>query len=135
MELIVDFFDSLLAYNDLGLFAMRLYLGFLFIYSAQNKIKKLKSFAEHNGLPVPVAFGVVLFEFVGAVGLILGVYTQLAAAMIMAVLFGALYFHIVKWKSPFWAQNKGWEYDLMLLLMLVVVVLSGGGSAALLPSL
>ena len=135
METIISFFDSLLAYNDLGLFAMRLYLGSLFIYSGSHKIKNVKGFAEKNGLPFIVGLGVVLLELFGGVGVMLGIYTQLAAAMLMVVLFGAVYFHLVKWKSPFWAQNKGWEYDLMLLLMLLVVVLSGGGSAALLPSL
>ncbi len=135
MESIVDFFDMLLQYNDFGLFAMRLYLGLLFAYSGQKKLRGLQGFARHNGLPVPVALVVVLFELIGGIGLALGVYTQVAALMIILVMLGAIYFHTAKWKSKFWAQNKGWEYDLMLLLMALVTLTSGGGSLALLPSL
>ena len=128
MESIVNFFDMLLQYNDFGLFAMRLYLGLLFAYSGQKKLRGLQGFARHNGLPVWLALIVVLFELVGGIGVLLGVYTQVAALMIMGIMVGSIFFHTVKWKSKFWAQDKGWEYDLMLLLMALVVLLSGGGS-------
>jgi len=133
MELLTKFLQSLLTYQDLGLFVMRLLVGTLFLYSGTRKIRDLKNFAKHNGLSMPVAIPVVLFEIFGGIGLILGIFTQLAALMIMAVMLGAMYFQIVKWKSPYWAQDKGWEYDLMWLVMCGVILTSGGGSIAIYP--
>jgi len=133
METISNFFAQLTQYGDVGLFLMRLLVGGLFTYSGSRKIRKYKSFAKGNGLPAAIGFLVALAELTGGVGLISGIFTQLAALFIMIVMAGAMYHHIVKWKSPYWAQSKGWEYDLMWFTMSLVILLSGGGAIALYP--
>jgi putative oxidoreductase len=52
--------------------------------------------------------------------------------MIMLLMLGTLRLHIFKWKSPYWAAQGGWEYDLMLFAMALVVVVQGGGRIVLL---
>ena len=42
---------------------MRLLVGFLFVYSGLGKYRKLRKFAEENGLPIVVAFLAVSAEF------------------------------------------------------------------------
>lgn len=135
MENVAELLQSLTQYEDVGLFVMRVFLGAIFIHSGSKKIKNVKGFAERNELPIVLAFIVLIFEFFGGIGLVLGVLTQIAAIMIMCVMAGAISFHTIKWHSPFWAQKGGWEYDLMLFLMALVTLLTGGGSLALYPSL
>jgi len=128
MENLLTFLESLTQYEDVGLFLMRLLVGGLFVYSGKNKLKDVKGFATHNGLPVPIGYLVVLGEFLGGIALVLGFYTQLAALIIGVIMLGSMYHHIFKWKSPYWAYSKGWEYDLMWFTMLLVILLTGGGS-------
>ncbi len=125
--MIESILSELLNYRELGLLALRLMVGALFFYSGQRKIRDVKSFAKHNDLPFIVGLGAVLFELVGGFMLIVGLYSQIAAFMIILIMLGAMHSHIFKWKSPYWAQNKGWEYDLMWLVMCLVILTSGGG--------
>lgn len=129
--MIESILTELLSFRELGLFFLRLMVGTLFFYSGQRKIRDIKGFSKHNGLPVLIGFGAILFELLGGLMLILGIYSQIAALMIILIMLGAIYHHVVKWKSPYWAQNKGWEYDLMWLVMCLVILTSGGGSYSL----
>ena len=74
-------------------------------------------------------------EFWGGLAVGLGIATQLAALAIMGVMSGSMYHHIIKWKSPYWAANGGWEYDLMWFTMCLVIVVTGGGTIAIWPIL
>lgn len=134
MQTISTFSQALTQYQDVGLFIMRLMVGGLFLYSGQLKIRDLKKFAEHNQLPIPVAGIVAFFELVAGLALILGILTQMAALIIIGIMLGALYHHIFKWKSPYWAQEKGWEYDLMWVVMCLVILLTGGGEIGIYPT-
>jgi len=78
---------------------------------------------------------VILAELAGGVGLLLGIWTQLAGLIIMGVMVGSIYFHVFVWNSPYWANKSGWEYDLMILTMAMVIVTTGGGDIALAPTL
>jgi len=135
MDAFNDFFDALLDYPDLPLLLMRLVVGFVFVVAVRNKLKDIAAFAEHNGLPVPVARGLTVAEAAGALGIILGILTQLAALVIALTMLGSMRFHIFKWKSPYWAASGGWEYDLMIFSMAAVILTTGGGDIALLPTL
>jgi len=135
MDTFNDLFSALLDYPDLPLLLMRLVVGFVFVVAARNKLKDIAAFAEHNGLPVPVARALTVAEAAGAIGLILGVLTQLSALVIALTMVGSMSFHIFKWKSPYWAASGGWEYDLMIFSMAAVILTTGGGDIALLPTL
>lgn len=135
MDTFNDLFSALLDYPDLPLLLMRLVVGFVFVVAVRNKLKDIAAFAEHNGLPVPVARALTVAEAAGAIGLILGVLTQLSALVIALTMLGSMSFHIFRWKSPYWAASGGWEYDLMIFSMAAVILTTGGGGIALLPTL
>ena len=103
-----DLLQGLTLFSDVALLLMRLLVGFLFI-----------------------AFLAVSGEFWGGWVVGLGIAPQLGALVIMGVMTGSMYHHIVKWKSPYWAASGGWEYDLMWFTMCLVIVATGGGSIAL----
>ena len=130
-----DFFASLLGYPDIPLLLTRLVVGLVFVVAVRNKLKDVPAFAAHNGLGVPVAWGLVFAEALGAIGFILGILPQLAALVIMGSMLGSMSFHIFKWKSKYWAASGGWEYDLMIFAMASVVLVTGGGAIALYPTL
>jgi uncharacterized membrane protein YphA (DoxX/SURF4 family) len=68
-------------------------------------------------------------EFLSSLGLILGIYTQLAALLLTIVMIGAIYFKAMKWHVPFAAMDKtGWEFDFILLASNIAILLSGGGT-------
>ena len=126
-----NLFVTLNEFQDAALLLLRLLVGSLFVYSGFGKYKKLASFANENGLPVPVAFIGVSAEFWGGLGVAFGVLTPPAASGILLVMCGSIYHHVVKWKSPYWAAKGGWEYDLMWLTMCLVIITTGGGNIAL----
>ncbi|MDH5422675.1 MAG: DoxX family membrane protein [Acidimicrobiia bacterium] len=128
-------FDSLLDYPDLPLLLVRLVVGLVFVVAVRNKLNDVPAFAEHNGLSVPVAWGLVFAEAAGGIGFILGILPQLAAMVIMASMIGSMSFHIFKWKSKYWAASGGWEYDLMIFTMASVILVNGGGTIVVWPSI
>ena len=117
--------------KDASLLLIRLIVGFSFIIAARNKSRNIKRFAKKNGLPVPVAFLVMCAEFISGIALILGIWTQLGAIVIMLLMLGTLRLHIFKWKSPYWADRGGWEYDLIMFTMAAVIFAFGAGSIVL----
>lgn len=116
--------------KDVCLLLIRLIVGFSFIIAARNKSRNIKKFAKNNGLPVPAAIIVICLEFISGTALILGVWSQIAAIVIMVLMLGTMRLHIFKWHSPYWAQSGGWEYDLMLFTMASVIFVFAAGSFA-----
>lgn len=126
-------FTQLLAYNDIGLFVLRLVIGIIFIYHALPKLKGAKMMSQAMGMPAGMIFMLGMVEFLSSLGIVLGIYTQFAALLLGIVMIGAIYFKIAKWHMPFAAMDKtGWEFDLILLAGNIAVLLGGGGSVSLL---
>jgi putative oxidoreductase len=118
--------------SDISLLIVRVVIGFSFIVASHNKSKNIRKFANKNGLPLTVAFLVMVAEMAAGVALILGLLSQLAALVIMSLMLGTMRLHIFKWKSPYWAARGGWEYDLMLFTLAFVIVVHGGGKLVIL---
>ncbi|MHB1330825.1 MAG: DoxX family protein [Minisyncoccota bacterium] len=113
--------ESLLQYNDLGLFILRLVIGLVFIVHAIPKFK------NKPGWKI-----IGLLEMLGGLGLIFGVLTELAAIGLSFLMLGAIYMKIAKWKIPFTTMtNTGWEYDLVILAANIVIITQGPGSIGL----
>ena len=122
-------FEQLTQYNDIGLLILRLTVAVIFIYHALPKLKNAKGMAQMMGMPAGMILMLGVIEFLSSVGLVLGIYTQLAAALLAIVMIGAIYFKTVKWHMPFAAMDKtGWEFDLILLAASIAILLNGGGS-------
>lgn len=131
MDAITQLFDTLARFQDGALLLLRIVVGFVFIVASYNKSRNVRKVAERNRLPLIVAYGLTVTEFVSGIGLILGIFAKVAALLIMVVMTGSMSFHIFKWKSPYWAQQGGWEYDLMLFTMALVILTTGGGGLVL----
>jgi putative oxidoreductase len=86
------------------------------------------------GLPSWFAWVVMLYETIGGILLILGVYTRWVAAFLgIHLLFAAVLGHVA---NGFWAANPnggGWEYPVFWAIALFVLALIGDGAYALKP--
>lgn len=118
--------------EDALLLLIRLVVGFSFIVAARNKSRNIRKFAKNNDVSVPVAMVVMTVEFIAGLALLLGIWPQVAALALMLLMLGTMRMHIFKWRSPYWANKGGWEYDLMLFAMAAVIVVFGGGQLSLL---
>jgi putative oxidoreductase len=89
-------------------------------------------FTENMGIPYLVALLVVLAESLGAIGLVVGALTRIAAFGIGCVMAGAIV--TVHWQYGFfmnWAGNKageGFEYHILALGISLALLLRGAGA-------
>jgi len=113
------------------LLLIRIIIFVSFFVSALNKIKNPRSSAKQNGIPLPLLLFITIAEFAGALGILSGVLSQYAAFGLMLLMLGTISIHIFVWKSKYWANKGGWEYDLMLFSLCGVIVVFGTGSISL----
>lgn len=120
---------DLLPYHDALLLVLRIVLALIFIGSALHKLKNPSGLGKSIGWPDGPVRILGLVELLGALGIVSGVYLQESAIVLALVMLGALYHHIVKWKTPF--MPKGWSFDLLILATLLALAAGGGGSLGL----
>lgn len=118
---------------------MRLSLGILFLahfglkFFVFTPAGTAKFFAS-LGLPGGLAYLTMAVELIGAIALILGIYTRIVAVVLIPVLLGA----IVTVHGPagffFTNPNGGWEFPAFWIVGLIVLALTGEGKFALKPT-
>ncbi len=118
---------------------MRLSLGILFLahfglkFFVFTPAGTAKFFAS-LGLPGGLAYLTMAIELIGAIALILGIYTRIVAVVLIPVLLGA----IVTVHGPagffFTNPNGGWEFPAFWIISLIVLALTGDGKFALKPT-
>jgi putative oxidoreductase len=95
----------------------------------------VRVFQEQLRIPVPLAVLAVAAEFLGGLGLIVGLLSRIAALGIAAVMLVALL--TVHWKFGFfmnWYGDKrgqGIEYHILVLVLALTVIIKGGGDISL----
>jgi putative oxidoreductase len=95
----------------------------------------MKFFTQTLELPAVLALLIILAESLGALALLAGLGTRLAAFGISAVMLGAIV--TTHWKVGFfmnWFGNQageGYEFHLLALALSVPLVIAGGGRCAL----
>lgn len=120
---------QLLQYNDVGLLLLRIAIAIIFLYHGLPKLTKSKMMSSMMGMPAGMIFMFGIVETLAALGIALGIYTQLVALLLAIVMVGAIGTKMMKWKVPFSAMDKtGWEFDFILLFASLSVFLGGGGS-------
>ncbi|MDV6236048.1 DoxX family protein [Leptospira ellisii] len=86
------------------------------------------------GIPTPVAFLVIIGEFFGSIGLILGLFTRLSALGVGIVMIGAtLIAHTEHGFFMNWGGNQkgeGYEFHLLMMAITLVLAIKGGGKAS-----
>src|SRR3989338_1428859 len=116
-------------FGDISFLVLRLIIAAIFIYHAMPKLKGAKMMSQAMGMPAGMIFMLGGIEFLSSLGMILGVYVQIAAFLLVMVMIGAIYFKTAKWHIPFGAMDKtGWEFDLILLAANIILLVNGGGS-------
>ncbi len=114
-------------YRDIAFLILRLVIAVIFIYHALPKLKNASGMSQMMGMPASMIFMLGLVESVSSLGMIFGVYIQIAAFLLAMVMVGAIYFKIAKWHVPFGAMDKtGWEFDLILLAANIFILVNGG---------
>ncbi len=115
---------------------LRLSLGGLFLAHAALKIfvftpAGTAAFFGTIGLPPALAYVIIAAEIAGAVALMLGLWTRLAAILLIPILLGAIY--TVHGPAGFFFNNAngGWEYPAFWIVALLTQALLGDGAFAL----
>jgi putative oxidoreductase len=91
-------------------------------------------FFTNAGIPPILAWLVLAAEFLGPLGLAVGLLTRLAALGIAGVMLGAI--KMVHWQKGFfmnWSgtqQGEGFEFHLLALGIALALVIMGGGAAS-----
>jgi len=113
----------------LGFLLLRLMVGSVFAASGWGHLKDPEGRSKSIGASKGFTAFLGAAELAGALGVIFGVFTQLAAAGLILLMLGAIQKKIFVWKTGFWGKHgtDGWHYDLMLVVMNLVIVFTGGG--------
>ena len=116
------------ALTDYALVVLRIMAGVIYASSGYNDVKDPDARSESIGLPKSATLFLAVAEMAGGAGIILGVFTQLAAIGLMLIMLGAIQKKIFVWKTGFWGKDGfGWNYDLTLISMLLVILATDGG--------
>jgi putative oxidoreductase len=126
--------------EDVGMLLVRLALGIvMFPHGAQ----KLLGWFDGHGfaatmqglgqmLPSAIVFLVIVIEFFGALGLILGFLGRVAALGVLAVMLGALFMvHLPHGFFMNWTgqqAGEGFEYHILASAMALAILIKGSGS-------
>jgi len=128
------FFASLHHFSDVALLVLRVALGAVFLRHGLGK-RKLWSVQPSAQMPADMLRNLRILsiaEPAGALGLIFGFLTQLAALGLVIAMLGALQFLITKVHRKFTGDNAaGWEFEFMLLIVALALAILGGGKFAL----
>nr|WP_294554447.1 DoxX family protein [uncultured Rhodopila sp.] len=118
---------------------LRLSLGILFLAHAGLKIfvftpAGTAAFFGSLGLPPALGYVTIVWELIGAVALILGIWPRVAAVALIPILAGAI--ATVHGPAGFFFTNPhgGWEFLALWIAGLVSVALIGDGALALVPT-
>ena len=126
-------FPLLLEFSDLALFLLRVWIALLFGWSGWSHVREPRERGKSIGMPPAAAAALGAVELSGAVLLVVGLWIQIAAALLVAVMLGAIAKKAFVWKTGFWGKesSQGWYYDALYLVCNLVFLATGGGSIAL----
>jgi len=123
----------------------RLVLGIIFFahgaqkmlgwYGGPGLASTMRTFTEHLHLPSTLAFLVIAGEFFSGIGLIVGLFSRIAALFIVLTMLGAIatvHFRFGLFMDWFGSQKgHGIEYHLLAIALALVVVVKGAGAFSL----
>jgi putative oxidoreductase len=126
-------FPQLAQFADVALLLLRLMVGVVFITSGYKHLKDPEARSKDIGMSKSFTIFLGAAEFAGALGVISGVFAQLAAIGLILVMLGALQKKVFTWHTGFWGKSgtNGWSYETMLIVMNLVIVTTGGGNLSL----
>jgi putative oxidoreductase len=122
-------FPQLAQFNDIVLLLMRLMLGAIFLDSGWKHLSDPEGRSKDIGMSKGFTIFLGAAEFAGGLGVVFGVFPQLAAIGLILLMLGAIQKKIFVWHTGFWGKSgtNGWSYDTIIVLMNLVIVTTGGG--------
>jgi putative oxidoreductase len=126
-------FLQLTRFTDVALLLLRVMVGLVFLTSGWNHLWDPASRSKDIGMSKSFTIFLGAAELAGGLGVILGVFAQIAAAGLILIMFGAIQKKIFIWHTGFWGKSgtNGWSYDTMLIVMNLVILTTGGGNLSL----
>ena len=126
-------FPQLAQFTDVALLLLRLMVGTVFITSGYKHLKDPEARSKDIGMSKSFTGFLGTAELAGGLGVISGVFAQLAAIGLILVMLGAIQKKIFAWHTGFWGKSgtNGWSYDTMLVVMNLIIVTTGGGNLSL----
>ncbi|MFW5951947.1 MAG: DoxX family protein [Gemmatimonadota bacterium] len=125
-------FPELSALADIAFFLLRLMIAAIFGTSGWSHVSQPKERADSIGMSPAVTFVLGVVEVTASAALVLGIFPQVAALLLIGVMLGAIQKKVFVWKTGFWGEEgQGWYYDLLYLVCNLVILTTGGGSIAL----
>ena len=134
--------DLLSTDPDWSLTIIRIILGVVFFAHGAQKVfgwfggqglkETMRTMHDFLGLPLPLAFAAVVTEFLGGMGLILGLLSRVAALGIGVTMLSAIVMvHgrnglFMDWFGA--RKNHGYEFHLLAIALVVVLVAKGSGA-------
>jgi putative oxidoreductase len=126
-------FPQLLQLEDAALLCLRLVVAVVFFESGRRHAADPVGRAASIGLSPGLTRFLGLGEMAAALGVGLGVLTQVAALGLILIMLGAIQKKVFVWHTGFWGDNTyGWHYDLTYLAANLVILTTGGGRLVLL---
>lgn len=121
-------------WSDLALLVLRLTVAAIFWVHGRSKAGMWKKQAGPD-MPAPMLNlmrTLSVCEPLGALAMLAGLGSQLAAVGFILVMAGAINMKIRVWKVPFFAHDKsGWELDLIVLAASFALLILGPGAYSL----
>jgi putative oxidoreductase len=128
--------------SDITLTIARLALGVVFFAHGSQKVlgwfggygfgATMDAFTHQMGIPAAFAFLAIMAEFLGGIGLILGLLTRIAAfgiACEMLVAVAIVHHHFGLFMNWYGNQKgEGFEYHLLALAITILLMVRGGGA-------
>lgn len=117
---------SLLA--PFALLALRIITAVVLFSSGKSHVQRPDERGKQIGMPPGATRFLGTMEIIGAISIAFGIFAQVGAAIIMAVMLGAIHRKIFVWKTGFYAdKGYGWHYDLFFFIAAWVIFSTGGG--------
>jgi putative oxidoreductase len=121
-------FPQLAQFTDFSLLLLRLMVAAVFATSGWSHVRDPRGRAESIGMSPGFTGFLGVAELAGALGVVFGVLTQLAALGLILIMLGAIQKKIFVWHTGFWGEkSSGWHYDLMFIVMNLVIIATDGG--------
>jgi len=122
-------FPQLARFEDVAILLLRLMVGAIFATSGWSHLKDPEARSKSIGMSKGFTIFLGAVEVAGAVGVMIGVLTQLAAIGLILLMLAAIQRKIFVWKTGFWGKHgtDGWHYDLMLVVMNLIIAVTNGG--------
>jgi putative oxidoreductase len=122
-------FPQLAGFQDVAFLVLRLMVAAVFATSGWSHLKDPEGRSKSIGMSKGFTVFLGAAELAGALGVMFGVLTQLAAAGLTLLMLGAIQKKIFVWKTGFWGKHgtDGWHYDLMMVVMNLAIIVTNGG--------